>query len=336
MSDGRLLLAATPLGGPATRPRGWSTRWARPTSLPPRTPAGSGRWRSHSGVRIAGRVVSLFDQNEAARVPALVDELRAGATVLAVTDAGMPSISDPGLPAGGRVCRRRLPVTCLPGPSAVTTALTVSGLPADRFCFDGFAPRKQAARRTLFASLAGEQRTCVFFESPRRLAECLRDAVEELGGERRAAVCRELTKTHEEVVRGNLAELAEWAANGVLGEITVVLAGATPRSDLDTLLAEVSGLTEGGMGVKDACARGDRRRVRVLRPRRGVYGCSSPLSRLGPESPRIGRCFDQAFAPLGVGNGVGGDAAADTEHGVARAVELDGADRHVQLGARDR
>ncbi len=255
MSDGRLLLAATPLG----RPGDASARLVDALGSADIVAAeDTRRVRSLAqslGVRIAGRVVSLFDQNEATRVPALVDELRAGATVLAVTDAGMPSISDPGYRLVVACVAADLPLTCLPGPSAVTTALTVSGLPADRFCFDGFAPRKQAARRTFFASLAGEQRTCVFFESPRRLAECLRDAVEELGGERRAAVCRELTKTHEEVVRGNLAELAEWAANGVLGEITVVLAGATPRSDLDTLLAEVSGLTEGGMGVKDACAR---------------------------------------------------------------------------------
>ena len=123
-------------------------------------------------------------------------------------------------------------MSCLPGPSAVTTALAVSGLPSDRFCFEGFAPRKQSARRTWLASLAAEQRTCVFFESPRRLADCLRDAVDELGGERRAVVCRELTKMHEEVVRGSLAELAEWAADGVLGEITVVLAGAMPTADI--------------------------------------------------------------------------------------------------------
>jgi 16S rRNA (cytidine1402-2'-O)-methyltransferase len=207
------------------------------------------------GVTIAGRVVSLFDQNEATRVPALVGAIADGATVLAVTDAGMPSISDPGYRLVVACVTAGLPLTCLPGPSAVTTALTVSGLPADRFCFEGFAPRKPVARRTWLATLAAEQRTCVFFESPRRLPACLRDAVDELGSERRAAVCRELTKTHEEVVRGTLAELADWAADGVLGEITVVLAGATPRADVDALLADVTALTDAGMGVKDACAR---------------------------------------------------------------------------------
>jgi len=147
-----------------------------------------------------------------------------------------------------------LPVHCLPGPSAVTTALAVSGLPSERFCFEGFAPRKQGARRSWLASLAAEQRTTVFFESPRRLHACLLDAVAELGGQRRAAICRELTKVHEEVVRGSLDELAAWAADGVLGEITVVLGGGVLQADLPTLVARVSALVDDGLGVKDACA----------------------------------------------------------------------------------
>jgi 16S rRNA (cytidine1402-2'-O)-methyltransferase len=204
-------------------------------------------------VRIAGKVVSLFDQNEAARVPALVDDIKSGATVLVISDAGMPLISDPGYRLVGACVEAGLPVTCLPGPSAVTTALAVSGLPTDRFCFEGFAPRKHSARVAWLSGLAGEQRTCVFFESPRRLAECLSDAKEHLGPSRRAAVCRELTKVHEEVVRGSLAELAAWAADGVLGEVTVVLAGAVPTVDLETLIGEVSVLVAAGAGVKDAC-----------------------------------------------------------------------------------
>jgi 16S rRNA (cytidine1402-2'-O)-methyltransferase len=130
----------------------------------------------------------------------------------------------------------------------------VSGLPVERFCFEGFAPRKHSARVSWLKTLAAEPRTCVFFESPRRLAACLRDAVDQLGAERRAVVCRELTKTHEEIVRGALAELADWAVDGVLGEITVVLSGATPSADLDTLVAEVNALVHTGAGVKDACA----------------------------------------------------------------------------------
>jgi 16S rRNA (cytidine1402-2'-O)-methyltransferase len=135
----------------------------------------------------------------------------------------------------------------------VTTALALSGLPAEKFCFEGFAPRKKAARRTWLDSLADERRTCVFFESPRRLSACLRDAVERLGGARRAAICRELTKVHEEVVRGSLDELAAWAADGVLGEITVVLAGATPSADLPSLVAAVEELVADGTRIKDAC-----------------------------------------------------------------------------------
>ncbi len=202
----------------------------------------------------AGRVLSLFDQNEASRVPMLVDEISAGATVLLISDAGMPLINDPGYRLVTACVQAGLTVSCLPGPSAVTTALAVSGLPADRFCFEGFAPRKQVARRNWLTGLAVEARTCVFFESPRRLADTLTDAVDTLGGDRRAVVCRELTKTHEEIRRGTLAELADWAGDGVLGEITVVLAGATPTADLDTLVAQVAELVDDGMRVKDACA----------------------------------------------------------------------------------
>jgi 16S rRNA (cytidine1402-2'-O)-methyltransferase len=254
MTDGRLLLAATPLGqvGDASarlvEALGSADVIAAEDTRRVRTLAQA------LGVKPAGRVVSFFDQNEASRVPTLVDDIVAGATVLVVSDAGMPLISDPGYRLVAACAELGLHVSCLPGPSAVTTALAVSGLPSDRFCFEGFAPRKQAARRTWLGGLAGEPRTCVFFESPRRLEQCLRDAVDALGPHRRAVVCRELTKTHEEVKRGSLGELADWAADGVLGEITVVLAGAQPRADVATLIAEVMALVDAGAGVKDACA----------------------------------------------------------------------------------
>src|ERR1700744_147422 len=134
------------------------------------------------------------------------------------------------------------------------TALAVSGLPSDKFCFEGFAPRKSSARRPWLATLADERRTCVFFESPRRLAGCLGDAVEQLGGDRRAAGWRGLPKVHEEVVRGTLDELAAWADDGVLGEITVVLGGAIPRADLPSLVERVQSMVADGIRVKDACA----------------------------------------------------------------------------------
>ena len=253
MTDGRLLLGATPLGQPLdASPRliaalGGADVVAAEDTRRVRTLAKA------LDVRITGRVVSLFDQVEAARAPALVTEVKAGATVLVVSDAGMPVISDPGYRLVVACVDAGLQVQCLPGPSAVTTALAVSGLPSDKFCFEGFAPRKSSARRTWLASLADERRTCVFFESPRRLGECLRDAVEQLGGARPAVVCRELTKVHEEVVRGSLDELATWASDGVLGEITVVLAGATPHADLPSLVAQVQDLVAGGVRVKDAC-----------------------------------------------------------------------------------
>jgi 16S rRNA (cytidine1402-2'-O)-methyltransferase len=254
VTEGRLLLAATPLGqvGDASarlvEALGSADVIAAEDTRRVRTLA------SALGVKPAGRVVSFFDQNEASRVPTLVDDIAAGATVLVVSDAGMPLISDPGYRLVAACAEAGLQVSCLPGPSAVTTALAVSGLPSDRFCFEGFAPRKQAARLSWLAGLAGEQRTCVFFESPRRLEQCLRDAVHALGPDRRAVVCRELTKTHEEIKRGSLGQLAEWAADGVLGEITVVLAGAQPQADVATLVAEVLALVDAGAGVKDACA----------------------------------------------------------------------------------
>ncbi|OAN39480.1 16S rRNA (cytidine(1402)-2'-O)-methyltransferase [Mycolicibacterium iranicum] len=255
MTAGRLLVGATPLGQPSDA----SARLIRALASADVIAAEDTRrirtLATALEVKPAGRIVSLYDQNEASRVPALLDDIRSGATVLLVSDAGMPLISDPGYRLVAACAEVGLPVQCLPGPSAVTTALAVAGLPSERFCFEGFAPRKAAARTSWLRSLAGEPRTCVFFESPRRLADTLKDAVDVLGSDRRAVVCRELTKTHEEVVRGTLGELAEWATDGVLGEITVVLAGATPTADPEALVAEVIRLVdEDGMRVKDACA----------------------------------------------------------------------------------
>ena len=254
MAGGRLLLGATPLGQPSDASARLVSALATADVVAAEDTRRVRTLANALGVRIAGKVVSLFDQNEAARVPALIVDMKGGATVLVVSDAGMPLVSDPGYRLVTACIAEGMPVTCLPGPSAVTTALAVSGLPSDRFCFEGFAPRKHSARRAWLATLAAEPRTCVFFESPRRLAACLTDAASELGPTRRAAVCRELTKVHEEVVRGSLGELVDWAAGPVLGEITVVLAGAQPKADIGTLVAEVSVLTDTGMRVKDACA----------------------------------------------------------------------------------
>jgi len=254
MTNGRLLLAATPLGQPSDASPRLIDALARADVVAAEDTRRLRTLAKALDAPITGRVVSLYDRVEAARVPGLVDAITAGATVLVVSDAGMPLISDPGYRLVVACVDAGVPLTCLPGPSAVMTALAVSGLPSERFCFEGFAPRKKSARRTWLASLADEQRTCVFFESPRRLPACLRDAVDQLGAGRRAVVCRELTKVHEEVVRGSLEELATWAGDGVLGEITVVLAGATPRADLPSLFAEVEKLVAAGVRVKDACS----------------------------------------------------------------------------------
>jgi 16S rRNA (cytidine1402-2'-O)-methyltransferase len=207
------------------------------------------------GVSPGGRVVSFYDAVETSRIAGLVEAMRNGSTVLLVTDAGMPSVSDPGYRLVTACIAEDLPVTCLPGPSAVTTALAVSGLPCDRFCFEGFAPRKTGERGRWLAELRTEKRTAVFFESPHRLADTLTQAAEVLGGDRQAAVCRELTKTYEEVRRGGLAELAEWAAEGVRGEITVVLAPAPPvEDDLETLVERVRARVNAGERLKTVVA----------------------------------------------------------------------------------
>lgn len=207
------------------------------------------------GVTIGGKVISHYDAVEVARLPGLLDAVRSGRTVLLVTDAGMPMVSDPGYRIVAAAAAEGLPVTCLPGPSAVTTALVLSGLPCERFCFDGFAPRRSGERRRWLETLVAEVRAVVFFESPHRLADTLADAVAVLGADRAAAVCRELTKTYEEVVRGSLAELAHWAAVGpVRGEITVVLAGAGPSAapSVGSLVGAVHERVADGERFKDA------------------------------------------------------------------------------------
>jgi 16S rRNA (cytidine1402-2'-O)-methyltransferase len=186
-------------------------------------------------VRLTARVVSYYDVVEARRAAELVDELRAGRNVLLVSDAGMPAISDPGYRLVAAAAAAGITVTAVPGPSAVVTALAVSGLPTDRFCFEGFPPRKPGERERRFAELAADTRTQVYFESPRRLAVTLGELRRSHGDDRAAVVCRELTKVHEEIKRGTLAELAEWAdpanpahpqgSGGVRGEITLVVAG---------------------------------------------------------------------------------------------------------------
>jgi 16S rRNA (cytidine1402-2'-O)-methyltransferase len=237
---GRVILAGAPLGRPSDASTGLAHALATAPVIAAEDTRRLHRLASDLGVTLSGRVLSFFEGNEDGRVPQLLELLRSGQDVLVVTDAGMPSVSDPGYRLVVAAIAEDLPVTSLPGPSAVTTAIGVSGLPVDRFCFEGFLPRKAGERRKLLAELATERRTMVFFESPHRVAGSLADLAAAFGAGRRAAVCRELTKTYEEVRRGSLAELVEWAATGeVRGEITLVVAAA-PRVEAALTPAELA------------------------------------------------------------------------------------------------
>lgn len=200
------------------------------------------------GVTTSAKLISYFEGNEASRTQGLVEQMRDGARVVVATDAGMPSVSDPGYRLVVAAIEAGIRVTSVPGPSAVLTALAISGLPVDRFCFEGFLPRKAGERRRRLAELATEPRTMVFFEAPHRLADFLTDAADALGDDRPAAVCREITKPYEQVIRGGLAELAEWAKENARGEITVVIQGAPEvEADADDALARVAELVADGV-----------------------------------------------------------------------------------------
>ena len=192
-------------------------------------------------ISTSARVVSYFEGNEAARTQELLEALLAGQDVVVVTDAGMPSVSDPGFRLVSAAIEHGVRVTSVPGPTAVTTALAISGMPTDRFCFEGFLPRKRGERRRRLQELVDEPRTTVLYEAPHRVADLLHDAVEVLGAQRHAAICRELTKTYEEVHRGTLAQLRDWVEQGVRGEITLVLAGAAAQT---VSLADAVGMVD--------------------------------------------------------------------------------------------
>jgi 16S rRNA (cytidine1402-2'-O)-methyltransferase len=256
-ADGVLVLAGAPLGDPADASPRLRDALAAADVIAAEDTRRLRRLAADLDVKVLGRVVRHDDATEEAGVPGLVDELRAGRTVLLVTDGGMPSVSDPGYRLVAAAVAAGVRVTALPGPSAVTTALALSGLPCDRFCFEGFLPRKPGERRRALAGLEDERRTLVLFEAPHRLAATLADAAEVLGPDRPAAACREMTKTYEEVRRGTLAELAAWAAGGVRGEITLVVGGAPRRAvdaDPDALAAAVRQREAAGADRKAAIA----------------------------------------------------------------------------------
>jgi 16S rRNA (cytidine1402-2'-O)-methyltransferase len=257
-TPGTLVLAGTPIGDIEDAPPRLAKELATADVIAAEDTRRLRRLTQALGVQPAGRVVSYFEGNESARTPELVEALEAGARVLLVTDAGMPSVSDPGYRLVAAAVEKDVRVTAVPGPSAVLTALALSGLPVDRFCFEGFLPRKAGERLSRLREVAEERRTLVYFEAPHRLQATLDAMAEAFGAGRRAAVCRELTKTYEEVRRGPLGELAEWAAEGVRGEITVVVEGAGERAaeelDATELVRRVRVREEAGERRKEAIA----------------------------------------------------------------------------------
>ena len=268
---GRLILAATPLGNPGDASARLAEALGSAGVIAAEDTRRLRRLAADLQVSISGRVVSLHDSVEAQRTEGLVESMRAGEDVLVVTDAGMPAVSDPGFRLVRACIETDIEVVVLPGPSAVLAALVVSGLAVDRFCFEGFLSRKAGERRRHLESLAAEPRTMVFFESPHRIAATLTDMAEAFGGERPAVLARELTKTHEEVIRGDLAHLVDRAREGVRGEITLVIAGA-PAAPASTDPAEwvtrVHAAEEAGSDRRSAIA--DVARELGV-PRREVY-----------------------------------------------------------------
>ena len=253
-----LILAATPLGNPGDASPRLKSAIENASIIAAEDSRRFHRLCADIEVTFTARVLSFFEGNEEDRTRELISELKSGATVLVVSDAGMPTISDPGFRLMRDAIAEGIEVSVIPGPSAVTMSVALSGLPTDRFSFEGFPPRTAGARLATFEKLRFEERTMVFFEAPHRLADSLIDAVNVFGADRLGAICREMTKRYEETIRGNLSELSAWAtANEVLGEITLVVAGAITDSASLTaadMVARVREFEGAGMDRKTAIA----------------------------------------------------------------------------------
>jgi 16S rRNA (cytidine1402-2'-O)-methyltransferase len=253
-----LVLAATPLGNPLDASARLKKAIESAEIIAAEDSRRFHRLASDLEVTFSARIISFFEGNEKERTAEILSLLREGKEVLVVTDAGMPTISDPGFRLMRDAIAENLPTVVIPGPSAPTMAIALSGLPTDRFTFEGFAPRAQGARNTFYEKLRFEERTMAIFEAPHRLHESLVEAAEVLGGTRRAAICREMTKTYEETIRGSLAELITWAdSREVLGEITLVIAGVEEGSQsksADDAVARVREYEQAGMDRKAAIA----------------------------------------------------------------------------------
>ena len=249
-----IILAATPIGNLGDASARLREALESATVIAAEDTRTTQRLLAALGIANRPRLIALHDHNEKQRAAEIVALADAG-DVLVLSDAGMPTVSDPGYGVVAAAAQAGVDVTAIPGPSAVVTALAVAGLPTDRFTFEGFVPRKPGERRAALRALAPEPRTMVFFESPARLAATLADMADAFGASRAAAVCRELTKLHEQVRRGGLGDLAAWADAGVRGEIVVVVAGATPRTvAFEDAVGQVIELVRTGVRLKDAAA----------------------------------------------------------------------------------
>jgi 16S rRNA (cytidine1402-2'-O)-methyltransferase len=254
-SAGGVVLAATPIGDVADASPRLVAELTNVDVIAAEDTRRLRRLLERLGAQTSARIVSYFDGNESKRTDDLISLLEHGARVVVVSDAGMPTVSDPGYRLVTAAIARGFRVTAVPGPSAVLTALAVSGLPVDRFCFEGFLPRKASERQRRLRGLATEPRTMVFFEAPHRMSATLSAMAEAFGVERPGAVCRELTKTYEEIRRGSLQELADWAKSEVRGEVTLVIGGASKAlADLELAAQEAGELAAGGMKLKAAVA----------------------------------------------------------------------------------
>ena len=254
-SAGVVVLAATPIGDTADASPRLVAELSNADVIAAEDTRRLRRLLERLGIQTSARVMSYFEGNEARRTEELVRLLDQGNRIMVVSDAGMPSVSDPGYRLVAAAVAGGFRVTAVPGTSAVLTALAVSALPVDRFCFEGFLPRKASERMRRLAELAAEPRTMVFFEAPHRLAATLSAMAQTFGADRLGAVCRELTKTYEEIRRGTLEELSAWANSGVRGEITLVIGGATaPTVDLESAAREAAGLAADGVKLKAAVA----------------------------------------------------------------------------------
>lgn len=254
----KLVLAGVPLGNPGDASARLITAIKSASIIAAEDSRRFQRLCQDLEISASGKILSFFEGNEEERTEQLLNELKNGSDVLVVTDAGMPTVSDPGFKLVRAAVEANIPVEVLPGPSAVTTALALSGLPTDRFCFEGFVPRTQGAREKFFGKLKFEERTIVFFEAPHRLLETLETATNALGKDRKAALCREMTKTYEETVRGTLGHIKDWAnSKEILGEITIVIDGANQGAkeiSRQSIIDAVKKLESVGMDRKEAIA----------------------------------------------------------------------------------